>query len=90
MRLRDHDALQGKGELALVDLDAAVVDAAAQHLADRVVEGVVDDVVDVQGDGRCVSPLNHARGQGALGHPWLGLMAATARPSVQGCSARAV
>ena len=47
MRLRDHDALQGKGELALVDLDAAVVDAAAQHLADRVVEGVVDHIINV-------------------------------------------
>ena len=47
MRLRDHDALQREGELALVDLDAAVVDAAAEPLADGVVEGVVDDVIHI-------------------------------------------
>ena len=74
MRLRDHDALQREGELALVDLDAAVVDAAAQHLADSVVEGVVDDIINIEGDGRVVALLNHARREGALGHLWLGLL----------------
>ena len=74
MRLRHNNTFQREGELAPVDLDAAVVDAAAEPLADGVVEGVVDDVVDVEGDGRVVSLLDHARGQGALGHLWLGLL----------------
>ena len=47
MRLRDHDALQREGELALVDLNPGMMDAAAQHLADRVVEGVVDDIINI-------------------------------------------
>ena len=47
MRLRDHNTLEREGELAPVDLDAAVVDAAAEPLPQSVVEGVVDDVVDV-------------------------------------------
>ena len=74
MRLRDDNTFQREGELALVHLNPAVVDAAAQHFADRVVEGVVDDIIHVQGDGRVVSLLNHARREGALGHLWLGLL----------------
>ena len=51
-----------KGELALVDLDAAVVDSAAQHLADRVVEGVIDHIINTGVIG-VVSLLDHARGR---------------------------
>ena len=47
MRLRDDNTLEREGELAPVDLDAAVVDAAAEPFPQSVVEGVVDDVVDV-------------------------------------------
>ena len=47
MRLRDHNTLEREGELAPVDLDAAVVDAAAEPLPQSVVEGVVDDVIHI-------------------------------------------
>ena len=47
MRLRHNNTFQREGELALVDLDAAVVDAAAEPLPQSVVEGVVDDVINI-------------------------------------------
>ena len=47
MRLRHNNTFQREGELAAVDLDAAVVDATGEPFSDGVVEGVVDDVIDV-------------------------------------------
>ena len=47
MRLRDDNTFQREGELAQVDLDAGVVYATAEPFPQSVVEGVVDDVVDV-------------------------------------------